>query len=219
MEDAMSSIWIVLLPIVGVVMGLLIARLLWKKSVIFDVTPFNVSLADAEKRINDELGRIKETFDKALRDVSTQSNTVHNELATRLTESIDKYRNSLETTLGNRLESFEKSQGDALNKARGSQDERLDKLQQTISALQTAVQKAHSDLKSDVLRHLGDEAGRSARDISALRESLTRGFSDFREQVVSAQNKAAKETTDTLKSMSTEQHDHSEKQVKSLNEF
>lgn len=171
----MFSIWTILLPIAGVVVGLVMARILWKPSTAFDDRPINQRLADSEKRIKDELERVRETFNNALRDMSNKSNTAQQDQTTRLTKSVEDYR--------------------------------------------TSVLKAHSELKTDVLKQLGKAAEHSAKDTAALREDLTKAFTEFREQVVKEEKDTSGEISQSLKTMSSEQHDHSEKQIKSLNDF
>jgi DNA recombination protein RmuC len=200
----MNELVMMAMAVGSAVLGFVVAWFIFRRSIPHQEIFSGEQLSKTERRLTDELGRVRETFDTNLRESHSSNSKLQVDLITLVTTKLESSRESLESLLTGRLENIRISQEEALSNFRKSQDERLSGAEKAIIQLSEGLQKAFGVLEKNVLQILKDESVRQSNDSTSLKQELVKALSQFGERLNESQGLVRKELNDTLKELSAE---------------
>ena len=226
----MTVVWMVLLPIVGMLLGLIAARLLFKQV----VAPGSF---DAENKLNELERRVSETLDRNRDSFASSQLDLTNQLSKRLDDS----RTSLDNVLSERFDRFQSSQVNSLNDLRTDLDKRLGALDSRMTQFQESFLKSlgeatntltksqfeHSekqikslnDFQNTVSKRLQEVLDTNAASGKQLQHALDSRFADLSRSLGESQTAARREATNLLEAIRKAQDSSRDTLSQSLNDF
>lgn len=139
------------------------------------------AFAELGRKQTEELERVRGAFDAALRDASQQSLKSQHEGAMQVVEKLEAMRKDVSSALGDRFEAVQRSLGGTLGEARQSQDARLDKVDQSLTAFSDKFNALITELQRNLLQAAKLHSEQQAGAASAQQELLTKRLDALRD--------------------------------------
>jgi len=159
-----------------------------------DFEPLLKRLEETERRLADELSRVREANERGVR-----------EAADAQARALAEARTALAEAQGGKLDAFAKVQADTLQAARAAQDQRLDALRETIGALQ-----------ANLLELARAQSEKSAAAAASLQEKITASLTALGEKLSEGQSLARRDQTESLSKFGERQQELGAAQSKAM---
>ncbi|MCC6547668.1 DNA recombination protein RmuC [Candidatus Sumerlaeota bacterium] len=139
------------------------------------------AIADLARKQSEELERVRGAFDAALRETSQQALKSQHEGALQLVEKLEALRKDVTAVLGDRFEVVQRGVGESLTLSRRSQDERLDKVDQSLVAFAEKLNASITELQRNLLQIAKQQSEQQSAATTAQQELLAKRLEAMRD--------------------------------------
>lgn len=164
-----TAILILLIVVVILLVAILAILLRQPRGGAVDLAP---RLEETDRRQRDDLERLRTTFDTALRESAAASGREQRDAATSFIARIEELKKELSVGITDRFEILRIAQTEALAAARKAQDERLDRIDESLRGFTDRLNSGLAEQKNTLVelsRSLAEQQGASA---AAAQKSL-----------------------------------------------
>jgi DNA recombination protein RmuC len=159
---------------------------------------FEQQLAHSERRIMEQVDRLRTSMNTAIRESSQSISQAQQELAVLLTSGIDRTRTETLEAITVSFQASHNALQQSLSGARRSQDERLDKVETALNGFTVVFSKAVADLNTNLINFTGEQREAQTASANMLGDTICKNVQDLSKQLTLSQADGRKELTATL---------------------